>query len=433
MAEDKYKCGKNCERFALLYETSNDAIMTLEPPDWKFTSGNPATVKMFKAKDEKGFVSAAPWQLSPEKQPDGRLSSEKAKEMIEKAMREGKNYFEWTHKRLDGEVFPATVLLSRLTVGEKTFLQATVRDISERDGIEKELKKSKEFFKAAAETTSDLIYEWPFNSNVINWFGDIDSKLGYEKGEFPRTLKGWLEQIHPDDQQKLHDVVERQNKSGEDIEIDYRIKAKDGSWRYWVDSAKVLYDDDKGEPVRQVGVCIDITEKKMAEDALKESEVKFKNIVEHTRDLFYIHDTDNILKYVSPQCNKIFGYTQEEMMVNWTTLITYNEINKKGIDITMEAINTGKTQPKYNLELKRKDGGLILVEIDEAPLKDKTGKVIGIVGVLRDITEKIKADEELKKRNKELELINEVSVGRELKMVELKKKVKKLENELNDK
>ena len=118
-------------RHRTLFESSSDAVMTLAPPSWKFTSCNPATVKMFGVKDEAEFTSLGPWQLSPEVQPDGRPSAEKAKEMIETAMREGSHFFEWTHKRLNGEDFPATVWLTRMELAGQALLQATVRDISE--------------------------------------------------------------------------------------------------------------------------------------------------------------------------------------------------------------------------------------------------------------------------------------------------------------
>jgi predicted aldo/keto reductase-like oxidoreductase len=115
--------------------------MTLEPPSWKFTTGNPATIEMFKAKNEKEFTSQGPGNLSPECQPDGRDSAEKAKEMIETAMRNGSCFFEWTHKRMTGEDFFATVLLSKVQQDEKVFLQATVRDITKQKQLEIQLKE----------------------------------------------------------------------------------------------------------------------------------------------------------------------------------------------------------------------------------------------------------------------------------------------------
>jgi len=129
------------EKYRVLFDSSSDAIMMLEPPSWKFTGCNPATIKIFGVKDEKEFISLAPWELSPEYQPDGRTSAEKAQAMIDKAMKEGSNFFEWTHRRYKKEAFPATVLLTRVRIKGRDFLQATVRDIIELKKMEDELCK----------------------------------------------------------------------------------------------------------------------------------------------------------------------------------------------------------------------------------------------------------------------------------------------------
>lgn len=130
---------KILERYKILYETSADAIMTLEPPEWRFTSGNPATIKMFNTQDEKEFISLGPGDLSPERQPDGQLSVDKSKQMIEKAMKEGSIFFEWIHKRYNGDDFPATVLLTKIKPDGEELLQATVRDISVQKKAEEDV------------------------------------------------------------------------------------------------------------------------------------------------------------------------------------------------------------------------------------------------------------------------------------------------------
>jgi PAS domain S-box-containing protein len=124
----------------VLFISSREAIMTLEPPSWKFTSCNPATVQMFKVKDEAEFISYEPWVLSPKQQPDGRASDEKAREMIETAMREGFHFFEWTHKRANGEEFLVEVFLTKVEMGGKAFLQANFRDITKRKQTEMALR-----------------------------------------------------------------------------------------------------------------------------------------------------------------------------------------------------------------------------------------------------------------------------------------------------
>jgi PAS domain S-box-containing protein len=121
---------KSEEKYKILFETSQDAIMVLEPPDWRFTSGNIATLKLFGLESVKQLQSLGPADLSPEYQSDGQLSLDKAKEMIELAIKNGFNYFEWTHKQYQGSDFFATVSLTKVKIGNDTFIQATVRDIT---------------------------------------------------------------------------------------------------------------------------------------------------------------------------------------------------------------------------------------------------------------------------------------------------------------
>lgn len=125
------------EKYRTLYESSRDAIMTLAPPTWLFTSGNPATVKLFRMRDEAEFISFALWQLSPPEQPNGEPSDKKAMEMIETAMRDGSHFFEWTHCHSDNTPFPAEVLLTRMEQKGQMLIQATIRDITERKQAEK--------------------------------------------------------------------------------------------------------------------------------------------------------------------------------------------------------------------------------------------------------------------------------------------------------
>ncbi len=123
-------------RFRELFETTRDAIVTLEPSSGSFTSANLSAARLFGEKSTEDFVSRKPWEYSPERQPDGRASAEKAREMIAIAMDKGSHFFEWMHKRDDGVEFPADVLMTRVVNGEGTCLYATVRDITERKRVD---------------------------------------------------------------------------------------------------------------------------------------------------------------------------------------------------------------------------------------------------------------------------------------------------------
>jgi PAS domain S-box-containing protein len=166
-AEDKIK--ESEKKYRSLYLASHDAIMTLEPPNWNFTAGNPAAIKMFGVKDEKEFISLGPGDLSPKEQLDGQLTAKRAKEVIGKAMREGSNFFEWTHKRYRGENFQATISLIRVGSQGKQFLQATVRDITEKQLIEKQAQKREKLLESVSIIAQELLKsdEWSKKIQII--------------------------------------------------------------------------------------------------------------------------------------------------------------------------------------------------------------------------------------------------------------------------
>ena len=147
----------NKEKYKLIYETSSDAIMTLEPPNWRFSSCNKRITEMFGVADEKEFLSLSPWDLSPESQPDGQDSKTKAKQMIEIAMEKKENLFEWTHKKIDGNNFFTTILLSKINLDGKIFLQARVTDITKKVNAEQILRKNEEKYRILFENSSDAM------------------------------------------------------------------------------------------------------------------------------------------------------------------------------------------------------------------------------------------------------------------------------------
>ncbi|KKU79166.1 MAG: PAS/PAC sensor signal transduction histidine kinase [Parcubacteria group bacterium GW2011_GWA2_47_7] len=198
-------------RLRQLFLSSKDALMTLEPPTWQFTSGNPSALSMFGANNELDFTSAEPWRLSPEKQPDGRLSSDKAKEAIEIAMRDGSNFFEWTHRRLTGEDFFATVLLTKVQIKEYAFLQATVRDISQQKKIENQLRENEEKYRLLTEMSPDCIKLLDLEGNIlyINKAGVTEHSLGNEKDKKDFKL---TDSIIENDKSKFIDAFEQAKK-----------------------------------------------------------------------------------------------------------------------------------------------------------------------------------------------------------------------------
>jgi PAS domain S-box-containing protein len=141
--------------------------------------------------------------------------------------------------------------------------RASNRDITQRKRAEEKLQSEEERFRLAAESLSDVIYEWDIGSNV-QWFGNIDELLGYAPGEFPRTLEAWLDLLHPEDRAQVWGAVERHLRDETAYNIEYRVRHKCGDWRHWLDRGAALRDAS-GHPYRWIGAVTDTTARKQAE------------------------------------------------------------------------------------------------------------------------------------------------------------------------
>jgi PAS domain S-box-containing protein len=131
------------EQFHVLYEMSGDAHMLVTPTEG-FVGGNRAAAAMFGCDSVAQFLKLSPATTSPEFQPDGRRSDEKAEQFMHYALERGSHQFEWMHRRVDGTLFHADVMLTTLNVGGKGVIQATVRDISERIAAEARMQSLNE-------------------------------------------------------------------------------------------------------------------------------------------------------------------------------------------------------------------------------------------------------------------------------------------------
>jgi len=255
-------------------------------------------------------------------------------------------------------------------------------------------QRAEERFRLAADVASDLIYEWDIETDELEWFGDIDEALGYSTGEIPRTIRGWINLIHPEDQARLTGAVERHRVETHPIHEVYRVRSKSGEWRHWIDrGVPVFLGSDR--PRRWIGVCIDDTERIEAYRALAESEGRFRRILENAPDVIYRYRLVPTpeFEFISPAIYTISGYTPAEYYADPRLgLKIVHPEDRQHLEETLQGKRAAGT---HDVRWLHKDGHIVWVEDQWVSIRGEDGTVIAIEGVTRDITEYKQAQEAL--------------------------------------
>jgi PAS domain S-box-containing protein len=158
LVTEKLHC---CEKkFRMLFEHSADPSLLISGN--RFVDCNQATVNMLRAATREDILNTYPSKWSPEFQPDGRRSPEKADEMIALAVRNGSHCFEWLHRRTDGELFPAEVTLTLIEESGETVLHTVWRDITERKQREDALCQEQLFSNTLLESLPGICYLYSY-------------------------------------------------------------------------------------------------------------------------------------------------------------------------------------------------------------------------------------------------------------------------------
>jgi two-component system cell cycle sensor histidine kinase/response regulator CckA len=298
-------------------------------------------------------------------------------------------------RRKDGAVIWALInsRVVRDAAGSILYYEGSIEDITGRKRIEEALKESEEKYRNIFENTIEGIFQTSPGGRYLSANPALARMLGYDTTEelIKRITDISAEVfVNPQDWQRFVRIMEEQG-FAEGFVAQYR--RKDGS-TMWARTHARAVQDATGKTLYFEGTIEDITARKDAEEALLESELKIRNIIEHSNELFYIHGRDHRFTFVSPQSWSMLGYTPGEMNFKVTELLSDNPANHLGLEAHERAFGTGVRQKPYVIECLRKDGGRVWLEVDESPLKDTEGKVIGIVGAARDVTERKRAEEE---------------------------------------
>ncbi|MFT3783019.1 MAG: response regulator [Nibricoccus sp.] len=275
----------------------------------------------------------------------------------------------------------------------------------ERRRIEEMLKTSDERLRLALDSTQIGIFEWNITTNQLYYSIGVWTMLGYLPGVIPPTPEAWTALIHPDDLGAYRNAVEQQLKGSLNfIEPEYRVRTADGEWRWIYCRARSVSRSASKTPTRIIGTLQDVTARKNAEQALRESQAaarKLSLVASRTDNLVIIARPDGSIEWVNESFERVMEFPHTEISgKNPITFMIGPETNPRtvrrikatmarGDGISTDIVSYSKSGKKYHLHL----------EIQ--PVRNEGGQLENFIGVMADITARVETEQNLRRAKAE--------------------------------
>jgi len=379
-------------KYKQLFESTQDAVLVIQND--QIVDCNRRAAEMFECK-KSDLLLHKMLDLSPDCQPDGTASLTLSEQYINDAVSGKKQLFEWIFRTMKKKEVFTEIQFSTLTTGNESFLLAFVRDITERKDAEKNLRRSEAVYRKLFEGVSDGIVYVNEDGCILDCNSAYATMLGYTIDEL-RAMKFYdLSPEKYSESERIKKTKAEFQDTGRCRPYEKEYIRKDGT-RFPVEVSTYTMRLERDEPLVVCGLVRDITERKKVEEAIIESERRFRRLSENAQvGIFRACLVPEFhFEFVNKKMTEIYGYTAEEF---------YQFPNVDGMDVDkgdLERINgliaDRSRWPGPNvLIVKRKDRNEVWTEVSMVPVKDADGNVVYLEGILQDITERYRAQLDL--------------------------------------
>ncbi|MDZ8065435.1 MAG: PAS domain S-box protein [Nostoc sp. DedQUE08] len=376
-------------QYRSIFEAINDGLFITEIETEKVAEVNPAACQMHGYSYEE-FLTLHP---SSYIHPD---SHSVFLEFVEKTRCGEQFYGQAVDICKDGSLIDVEVKGTTCIYNGKRHILAIVRDITARKRTEEALRQSEAQYRDLVQTANCIILRWDGNGDII-FLNDYGQRLfGFDSDEI--TGSNVIGTIVPEtetsgrDLQTLMVDICQQPENYLFNENENLCKNGDRVWIVWANKPIL---DAQGNLIEILSVGTDATERKRAEAALQESELKFRSIVENANDLIFVLSPEGIFTYHSPNVTAIMGYSLEEIEGHSVVEFTKPEDLATSASALQKAI-TGEKLTDIEVRLRHQDGSWRWFNFNTSTINTPSGE-IAIAGVGRDITERKQAEEALRR------------------------------------
>lgn len=268
------------------------------------------------------------------------------------------------------------------------------KEVDQRVATEEKLRLSEERFDLALKAVNEGIWDWNLVTDEVHFDARWYTMCGYEPDEFPNTFGEWEKRVHPDDIDSVSKLIHQYLISEEELfYAEYRFQQKDGTYRWLLGRGMIVQRDDQGRGQRFVGTHLDISDRKAAEQQLRDNEEKLRLYMDNTHDGVFIIGADQRFLYVNQEMGNILGYKPDALIGQEYMQFLHKDRVELVAQGSSSRLSGAKVPQRYGITILNRIGVEREVEISVGKTVDSKGEAI-VIGTLLDVTEQKAAEQE---------------------------------------